>query len=147
VNLSRRKLLGNAVLAAPLLKTAIVSCAMAADSAPLNDVAGVDRIAVLPGKTYLRGWAGYGEQPRPRRAGRGAPPEAPAPTGPAFTNAWSKVSGPGAVKFEDPKALVTTATFSAPGAYVLKLTANNGQATASSTLNVAVEAAPPAKPL
>lgn len=147
VNLSRRKLLGSAVLAAPLLKSAIVSCAMAAEAAPLNDVAGVDRVAVLPGKTYLRGWAGYGEQPRPGRPGRGAPPPPPPPTGPAFTTGWSKVSGPGAVKFEDPKALVTTATFTAPGAYVLKLTANNGQATANSTLNVVVEPAPPAKPL
>ena len=33
---------------------------------------------------------------------------------------------PGDVTFADPKALITTATFTAPGAYVLKLTADNG---------------------
>ena len=35
--------------------------------------------------------------------------------------------GPGTVTFADPKALITTATFSAPGTYVLKLTADNGE--------------------
>jgi hypothetical protein len=60
---------------------------------------------------------------------------------------WSKESGPGEVKFEDAKALVTTATFTTPGAYVLKLTADNGQGKNSSTLNVSVEVPPPAKQL
>ena len=49
--------------------------------------------------------------------------------------------------FADPKAPITTATFSTPGAYVLKLTAGNGQTQASSTLNVLVETPPPAKQL
>lgn len=35
---------------------------------------------------------------------------------------WTKVSGPGTVTFADPNALDTSATFSAPGAYVLRLT-------------------------
>jgi hypothetical protein len=60
---------------------------------------------------------------------------------------WSKESGPGEVKFEDPKALVTAATFTQPGAYVLKLTAENGQTKSSSTLSVSVETPPPAKQL
>ena len=61
--------------------------------------------------------------------------------------AWSKESGPGAVTFADPKSAVTTATFSKPGPYVLKLTANNGQTSASSTLSVEVELPPPTKQL
>src|ERR1051326_7770746 len=60
---------------------------------------------------------------------------------------WSKESGPGGVKFEDPKELVTTAVFSTPGAYVLKLTADNGQTKNVSTLHVSVETPPPAKQL
>jgi DUF1680 family protein len=151
--MTRREMLGKAAKAAavtPVLQTAIVSCAMA-DEAPLNSVAGIDRVTILPGKTYLRAWAGYGEQPRPQRPGFGrgqqqAPPPPP-PTGPAFATVWSKESGPGEVKFEDPKALITIATFTAPGAYVLKLTADNGQAKNSSTLNVSVEVPPPAKQL
>jgi DUF1680 family protein len=51
------------------------------------------------------------------------------------------------VKFEDPKALITTATFTAPGAYVLRLSADNGQAKSSSILHVSVEMPPPAKQL
>ena len=118
-----------------------------ADETALNGVAGIDRVAVLPGKTYLRGWAGYGTAPAPRK-GPGpqtAPP--PAPSGPAVTSVWSKDSGPGSVTFADPKSPITTATFTAPGEYVLKLTVDNGQSKASSTLNVSVETPPPAKQL
>ena len=135
----------------PVVQTVIVSCAMAVDTAPLNSVAGVDRVTILPGKTYLRGWAGYGDPPRPQRA-RGPQAQepassAPAPTGPAPVAIWTKESGPGEVKFEDPKALVTTATFNTPGAYVLKLSADNGQTKSSSTLEVSVETPPPARQL
>jgi hypothetical protein len=35
--------------------------------------------------------------------------------GPPPVAKWSKESGPGAVTFADPKALITTATFSTPG--------------------------------
>jgi hypothetical protein len=60
---------------------------------------------------------------------------------------WIKESGPGTVTFADPKALVTTATFSALGAYVVKLTVKTGETSASSTFNVSVETPPPAKQL
>src|ERR1017187_4872665 len=64
----------------PLLQSAIVSCAMAADDGSLNAVAGGDRVCVLPGKTYLRGWTGYGEPPKPVRLRFGeTPPEPPPP--------------------------------------------------------------------
>ena len=155
--LSRRELFGTvgkvaaSVAAAPLLQSTIVSCAMAADEAPLTGIAGLDRVTVQPGKTYLRAWAGYGAKPGPPRQGQGrgqqATPPPPPPTGPAFTTTWSKESGPGTVTFEDPKALVTTAKFSTTGPYVLKLTVDNGQTKATSTLDVSVEAPPPAKQL
>ena len=145
-SISRREMLGSVALA-PALQSLIVSCASAAETAPLNGIAGIDRVTILPGKTYLRGWAGYGNPPRPGR-GRGPQQTAPPPeTGPAPTVTWSKESGPGAVAFADPKELVTTATFKTPGDYVLKLTADNGQTKASSTLDVSVEAAPPARQL
>ena len=60
---------------------------------------------------------------------------------------WSKESGPGDVKFEDAKAPITTATFSAPGEYVLRLTGDNGQTKSNSTLHVSVETPPPAQQL
>src|SRR5215813_13227776 len=127
--ITRRSLLrtaGKTAALAPILRTAIA----APDTAPLNGVAGIDRVTVLGGKTYLRGWAGYGDPPHPgrgfRRPDPNAPPPPPPPTGPAATVTWSKESGPGTVTFADAKAPVTTATFSAPGAYVLKLTADNG---------------------
>jgi DUF1680 family protein len=63
------------------------------------------------------------------------------------TFAWSRQSGPGAVTFADANALATTADFSAPGEYVLILTARSGEATASSSFNVTVETPPPAKQL
>ena len=45
--------------------------------------------------------------------------------------------------FADPAAAVTTATFSAPGEYVVQVTADNGAAKATSTLTVKVELPPP----
>lgn len=47
------------------------------------------------------------------------------PTGAPVTLTWSKFSGPGTVTFNPPNAAQTTATFSAPGAYVLRLTASD----------------------
>jgi DUF1680 family protein len=255
------------VVLPPLMQNLIVSGVIAGEAAPLNAIAGVDRVTVLPGKTYLMGWAGFGNEPeRPMMGGRGAPePQEPTPasidyvmiqganprtqrvplnvegatsgtvnTGdpkPAWlsvtpdswdtsrgrgrggggrgggarflttsvdaaplshgvyqtltanaaslapgtykttitidapgaanpkqkiavslrvlpaTFSWTKESGPGTVKFADPASLATTATFSTPGSYVLKLTVKTGETTASSTFNVAVETQPPAKQL
>src|SRR3977135_760410 len=126
--MNRRELLGKAaasIAAAPLIQTALPCRATAAPT--LNGLAGVDRVTILPGKTYLRGWAGYGDPPRSNRPGRpNDPSPPPVETGPPPTALWSKESGPGAVSFADPKALITTATFSTPGVYILKLTADNG---------------------
>ena len=49
------------------------------------------------------------------------------PTPPNLTSQWTKVSGPGTVAFGDATSPVTTATFSDPGTYVLRLTGNDSQ--------------------
>jgi hypothetical protein len=51
---------------------------------------------------------------------------------------WSKVSGPGNVSFGNAKTEDTTATFSTPGSYVLKLTANDSKLTTSDQVSVLV---------
>jgi DUF1680 family protein len=92
------------------------------DFPPVVD-AGVDRVVVLGGKTYLsaavKTLAGKGDA--------------------STTVTWSKASGPGTVTFENANATVTTARFSAVGHYVLKLTASKGPLSASSTLAVKVD--------
>jgi hypothetical protein len=158
--MTRRELLGTmgTVAMGSVVATQLVEVTfgeggvLSAQAAPLTAIAGVDRVVMLKGKTYLNGWAGYGS-PRPARGGggggRGAaaatPP--PEPPGPAPTFTWTKVSGPGQVAFADPKAAVTTATFSATGDYVLKAVSDNGSTTAESTLAVKVELPPPATQL
>ena len=49
------------------------------------------------------------------------------PTPPNLTSQWTKVSGPGTVAFGNATSPVTTATFSDPGTYVLRLTGNDSQ--------------------
>jgi len=97
---------------------------------PPAAAAGVDRVVVVGAKTYLTG-----EMRSSRKQG------APAKT------AWSKASGPGEVTFADAAAPATTATFSAAGDYVLKMTASKGQLSASSTVAVKVIAPQPKKHL
>jgi hypothetical protein len=95
--------------------------------------AGVDRVVVLGGKTYLAGTV-------KTLAGKGD----------GVTVTWGKASGPGTVTFENAKTAVATATFSAAGEYVLRLTAEKGSGgasptlRASSTLAVKVVSPPPA---
>ena len=60
------------------------------------------------------------------------------PQGSVLTLAWSVVSGPGPVVFSDPTKAISTATFTTAGEYVLKLTASDGQLSASDTLKVTV---------
>src|SRR5215467_8556135 len=94
---------GSAVMT-PLIQSAILSCASAAETG-IKGVAGIDRVTILPGKTYLRGWAGYGDPPRSNQnRTRQDPAPSAAPTGPAPTAMWTKDSGPGEVKFADSKA-------------------------------------------
>ena len=83
--------------------------------------AGVDRSVVRDGKTYLAGKVTWLED-SPQNSAR-----------------WLKTSGPGAVAFEDATSPVTTATFSAPGEYVLTLAAIGSKGPAR-TIGVHVEA-------
>ena len=115
---------------------------LVARAEPLNVVGGADRVVMRGGKTYLNAWAGYGDPPREGRGGRRAA-AAPALSGTTATMLWTKVSGPGSVMFADPKAAVTTAVFSAPGDYVIQVTAENGEARASSPVGVKVALPPP----
>ncbi len=90
--------------------------------------AGVDRVVVQSGQTYLSGTV----------RGGGKATAAPSVR-------WSKDSGPGEVTFGDAHAAVTTARFSATGVYVLRLAADDGSpATSSDTLTVTVDPPPPA---
>jgi hypothetical protein len=59
-----------------------------------------------------------------------------------FNLIWSVVSidGPGSVVFENGSAAVTTATFSAPGEYVLRLSGRNPQFSGSDDMVVFVYA-------
>ena len=87
--------------------------------------AGVDRVVMLGGKTYLNG-------------------EIKTLDDSMTAVTWSKASGPGTVDFANARAPVTTATFSEAGDYVLRLTAGKGPLSASSELAVRVGAPPPA---
>ena len=84
-------------------------------------------MVILGGKTYLDGTI-------KTLAGKGG----------SLKTTWSKASGPGTAAFENAGSLETTATFSEAGDYALKLTANRGPLSGSSTLNVKVDMPPPA---
>jgi hypothetical protein len=66
---------------------------------------------------------------------------------PPVSTMWSELSGPGTVTFDNPSALVTTASFSAPGVYVLQLAAiDNLKLSGSATVQITVDANTPATP-
>jgi len=56
----------------------------------------------------------------------------------ALTTAWTQVGGTGTALFANPAAPSTTVTFSAPGAYGLRLTASDGGLTSSDEVTVNV---------
>lgn len=89
--------------------------------------AGVDRVVVLGGKTYLNGSV-----------------KSTAKDPPTVTVRWSKSKGPGAVTFDDATSLETTAAFSQTGQYELRLAA--AQQDLESTATVSVKVIPAAKP-
>ena len=60
------------------------------------------------------------------------------PAGSTLAVTWTKVSGPGPVTFADADSAATSATFSEPGEYVLKLTASDGQLSSSDTTAITV---------
>ncbi len=92
--------------------TPAVADSPAAQAPTVTVKAGIDRVVVLGGKTYLRG--------------RVQGSEAAGNVVPALKISWSKESGPGDVTFENATSAVTTATFSALGDYTLRLHAGQG---------------------
>jgi hypothetical protein len=60
------------------------------------------------------------------------------PEGDGFTTSWSVVSGPAGVTFGDAGSLHTTATFTAAGTYVLRLTADDGNGPVFDEITVVV---------
>ena len=90
--------------------------------------AGVDRVVVLGGKTYLHGIV------KDADSASGATSKQKA--------SWSKQSGPGDVIFENVDSPITTATFSIPGEYTLRLSTapidTGNDSTVSDTLRVKV---------
>lgn len=65
--------------------------------------------------------------------------EAGLPSGSTLTTTWSSASGPAPVSFGNASSPQTTATFSAPGTYVLQLQAADGVFTRADQLTVIVE--------
>jgi len=61
----------------------------------------------------------------------------------SLTTTWSVATGPGTATFGNPNALTTTASFSAPGAYVLRLTADDAQLQNSDEVTITVQAVGP----
>src|SRR5437867_8435700 len=93
--------------------------------------AGLDQVITLPGIATLTGAAIDDGLPIP----------------PVLTTTWSQVSGPGTVSFSNANALISTATFSASGPYVLRLTASDGALAASDDVAVTVNPAPVIPPI
>src|ERR1019366_3440910 len=124
----RLEILSDGRLSTGILEWKVISSGAVPNFPPTVD-AGIDRAVVLGGKTYLDGKA---EWLKPSLASAAV---------------WSKVSGPGRVNFAKASEPETTATFSAPGDYVLKLSAHDGNQTGESTVKVRAEAAPPKRRL
>ncbi|MEO5710848.1 MAG: carbohydrate binding domain-containing protein [Nocardioidaceae bacterium] len=87
--------------------------------------AGADLTITQPGAASLRGTVTDDGLPNP-----------PGTT----TVAWSRVSGPGTVTFADASKADTTATFSAVGTYVLRLTGNDSALASADDVTVTVNA-------
>ncbi|MET0752082.1 MAG: PKD domain-containing protein [Pyrinomonadaceae bacterium] len=63
------------------------------------------------------------------------------PAGNSLSVSWEKVSGVGNVTFANPNSVSTTASFSAAGTYVLRLSATDGDLSASDEITVTVNPA------
>ncbi len=120
----RLEIASNGKLSTGILEWQVMSSGVVPDFPPVVD-AGIDRTVVMGGKTYL---AGKTKWLKPDRAN---------------VVRWSKEDGPGSVTFADAAAPDTTAAFSTPGEYVLKLTAANSRHRTVAKLKVRSEPAPP----
>src|SRR5688572_19428773 len=89
--------------------------------------AGPDQTITLPSSATLDGTVTDDSQPNP-----------PA----SVSTTWSRVSGPGTVTFGNATATDTTASFSAGGTYVLRLSANDGELFSSDDVTITVQSTP-----
>ena len=87
--------------------------------------AGADQVVTAPATVTLLGTATDDGNPNPPGT---------------MTITWSLASGPAAVTFGTPGALQTTASFTVPGVYVIRLTAFDGEATTNDDVQVTVNA-------
>jgi DUF1680 family protein len=111
---------------AALLEWQVFAAPGAGPVAPVV-VAGADRDVMLDGKTYLSG--------RVRAVGQ------------VSKCRWSKVAGPGEVRFNQADSVRSTASFTAPGIYMIRMMVSQGELHAASTVRVKVVIPPPAKRL
>lgn len=89
---------------------------------PIVD-AGADQSVTLPQPAFLRGTAVDDGLPMPPGV---------------VSTAWTLVSGPGVVTFGNSNAVSTTAEFSTPGIYTLRLTASDGALTVTDDVAINV---------
>ena len=64
------------------------------------------------------------------------------PAGSSLAVTWSRVSGPAAVTFSSPSSPDTSATFTAAGTYVLRLSGSDGSLTSTDDATVVISSAP-----
>ncbi|MBN1210666.1 MAG: hypothetical protein JXB05_37810 [Myxococcaceae bacterium] len=96
-------------------------------------------IEVLGDNQAPQVWAGGDRETQERTVTlSGAVGDDGLPLGAEVSVSWSVLHGPGAVTFGNPAAAVTTATFSEPGEYVLRLTASDSELSASSDARVRI---------
>lgn len=104
----------------------VVAVPLGGNGAPIVD-AGPAQVLAWPTNTAnLNGFVGDDGHPYPPST---------------VTALWSKLSGPGTVTFGNPNQPVTTATFSAPGSYVLQLVGNDSALQTLDTVSVSYGAA------
>jgi hypothetical protein len=100
-------------------------------NAPPTVAAGSDQATTVPTPAGLDGTVSDDGQPNPPGA---------------LTTIWTKQSGPGSVSFGNASAVDTTAAFSIPGTYVLRLTAADGALASFDQLTVSVSPDNPGSP-
>ncbi len=100
-------------------------------NAPPQVSAGADETITLPQTALLIGTATDDDLPCDKN----------------LTASWTQVSGPGGVAFSAPDALTTSAAFSAPGVYILRLTVSDSQLIATGEVRLSVNPVAPTNQL
>ena len=106
-------------------QSALLQLSIPTDAAntTLHVYAGADQVIQSSAEASLQGSAEYDRLPNPM---------------PVLSALWTMVSGSGIASFAQQNALATTASFSAAGTYVLRLTVDDGTYTTSDDVTVVV---------